>query len=43
MRIVHTQRARKLRKRGVPLMPLHAKGDMGRYRAWAWFVEVGHG
>lgn len=27
MRIVHAQRARKLRKRGVPLLPLHRVHD----------------
>lgn len=33
MRIVHRQRARKLRRRGVPLMNLRHRN------AWAWFVE----
>lgn len=35
MRIVHKQRARKLRRRGVPLMSLP------HWRAWAWFVDEG--
>lgn len=37
MRIVHSQRARKLRKRGVPMWTLHKPGDRAKY---AWFVEA---
>jgi hypothetical protein len=33
VRIVHRQRARKLRRRGVPLMSLPHR------HAWAWFVD----
>lgn len=51
MRIVHRQRARKLRRRGVPLMHLgygdgttaqqerSPKGNLVPFGPWAWFVE----
>lgn len=41
MRIVHAQRARKLRRRGVPLMDLRPRtsaGYVGKAK-YAWFVE----
>lgn len=40
MRIVHRQRARALRRRGVPrwaMWTLHKPGERAKY---AWFVEV---
>ena len=44
MRIVHARRARRLRRRGVPLMDLRPKTSKGYNAAgrasYAWFVEV---
>lgn len=37
MRLVGRQRARTLRRRGVPLMSVHRRGGV---RAWAWFIEL---
>lgn len=43
MRIVHAKRARKLRRRGVPLMDLRPMTEAGYNAAgrakYAWFVE----